>query len=73
MGQLEALRPLFASLLSGEPGAPLALDMVPVFRVNRNHEMNGNQIMDWGLQVGGSVFRSANPPSTGPLDLRRAQ
>ncbi|HEY2495493.1 MAG TPA: type VI secretion system protein [Candidatus Angelobacter sp.] len=65
LSQLEALRPLFASLLSGEPGAPLALDMTPVFRVNRNHEMNGNQIMDWSLQVGGSVFRSADPPSTG--------
>jgi type VI secretion system protein ImpL len=33
--------------------------------VNRNHEMNGNQIMDWSLQVGGSVFRSADLPSTG--------
>jgi len=39
--------------------------MASVFRVNRNHEMNGNQIMYWGLQVGGGVFRSADPPSTG--------
>jgi type VI secretion system protein ImpL len=65
LSQLEVLRPLFASLLSGEAGAPLALDIAPVFRVNRNHEMNGKQIMDWSLQVGGSVFRSADPPSTG--------
>jgi len=40
--------------------------MASVFRVNRNREMNGNLIMYWGLQVGCSVFRSADPPSTVP-------
>lgn len=65
LNQLDGLRPLFASLLSGEPGAPLALDIAPIFRVNRNHEINGNQIIDWSLEVGGSTFRNADPPSTG--------
>ena len=64
LNQLDGLRPLFASLLS-EQGAPLALNVAPVFRVNRNHEINGNQIIDWSLQVGGNAFRSADPPSTG--------
>jgi type VI secretion system protein ImpL len=65
LNQLDGLRPLFASLLSGEPGAPPALDIAPVFRVNRNHEINGNQIIDWSLEVGPNTFRSADPPSTG--------
>ena len=65
LNQLDGLRPLFVSLLSGEPGAPLSLDMAPVFRVNRNHEINGNQIIDWRLQVGSNTFLSTDPPSTG--------
>jgi type VI secretion system protein ImpL len=67
LDQMDALRPLFASLLTGQPGAAPALDLSPVFRVNRNpkHEINGNQIIEWDLQAGESLFRNFDPPSTG--------
>jgi type VI secretion system protein ImpL len=64
LNQLDALRPLFASLTSNQPGAVPALDLAPAFRVNRKHEVNGNQIIDWNLQIGGSTFRNSDPPST---------
>ena len=54
LSQLDALRPLFASLLSGQPGAVPAFDIAPTFRVNRSHEVNGNQIADWQLTIGDS-------------------
>jgi len=67
LDQMDALRPLFASLLTGQPGAAPAFDLSPVFRVNRDprHEINGNQIIDWNLQAGESTFRNFDPPATG--------
>lgn len=62
INQLEALRPLLAALLSDQ--GPL-WDFTPVFRVNRNHEMNGNQIIDWTLLVGNTTFQNSEPPKTG--------
>jgi type VI secretion system protein ImpL len=65
LNQIDSLRPLFAPILTGQPGTALAFDLVPVFRVNRNHEINGNQIIDWNLQVGENVFRKFDQPAKG--------
>jgi type VI secretion system protein ImpL len=65
LDQVEALRPLFASLLTGQSGATPVFDFAPAFRVNRNHEINGNQIIEWNLQANGNTFRNFDPPSTG--------
>jgi len=67
LDQMDALRTLFASLLTGQPGATPAFDLSPVFRVNRDprHEINGNQIIEWNLQAGESTFRNFDPPATG--------
>jgi type VI secretion system protein ImpL len=65
LDQIEALRPLFASLLTGQSGAAPAFDFAPAFRVNRNHEINGNQIIEWNLQADGNTFRNFDPPTTG--------
>jgi len=46
------MRPLFAPLLAAEDENPdLILDLELDFRVNRDNEVNGNQIMDWYSQV----------------------
>jgi type VI secretion system protein ImpL len=65
VNQLEALRPIFASLLSAQPDQAPAWDFVPVFRANRGHEINGNQIMDWTFVAGNAVFRNSDPQKVG--------
>ncbi len=65
VNQLESLRPLLQSLLTGQPNAALAFDFVPAFRANRGHEINGNQIIDWTLLSGNDAFRNSDPPRTG--------
>ena len=59
LSQLDDLRPLFTSLLSGQPGALPAFDIAPVFRVNRGHELNGKEIAAWRLTIGDSANRIA--------------
>jgi type VI secretion system protein ImpL len=59
------LRPIFVSFLSGQPDALPAFDIVPEFRVNRDREINGNQIIDWGLQAGAESFHYPDPQRTG--------
>lgn len=50
--QVESMRPLFAPLLAAEDENPdLILDIDFEFRVNRDNEVNGNQIIDWYAQV----------------------
>lgn len=54
---MDKLRPLVmppAGSAGKEP--PMSLDFVPAFRVNRSQEVEGNQIISWGLQVGGQLF-----------------
>jgi hypothetical protein len=63
LDRMDALRPLFTSLLSGPAPLP-ALDFVPTFRVNRTREINGNQIIDWTLQSGENTVRKSDPPTT---------
>lgn len=65
VNQLEALRPIFASLLSTPPAQAPAWDFVPVFRTNRGHEINGNQIIDWTLAAGNAAFRNSDPLKIG--------
>lgn len=63
--QLDSLRPAFESILSGQPEAVPMLDFVPAFRVNQTKEINGNQIMDWTLQVGEQTFHAHDPERPG--------
>ena len=62
LSELQAARPWFASLLStATAGQPPSLDIVPAFRVNRDQEIAGNQIIDWSLQVGAEVIHASEP------------
>jgi type VI secretion system protein ImpL len=65
LNQLEGLRPLFNPLLSAESDPVPVFDFVPFFRVNQGREINGNQIIDWTLQVGNDTFRYREPQRIG--------
>jgi type VI secretion system protein ImpL len=56
---------VFGSLLAGQPDPIPTLDIVPAFRVNQSREINGNQIIDWTLQVGDETFRYHDPERAG--------
>jgi type VI secretion system protein ImpL len=50
--QVKTVRPLFASLLTAEDENPdLVLDIDIAFRVNKENEINGNQIIQWWTQI----------------------
>ncbi len=50
--QVENVRGLFATILQSEEDTPdLTLDLEIDFRVNRDNEVNGNQIIEWWVQV----------------------
>lgn len=63
--QLDSLRPAFEPLISGQPDAAPMFDFVPAFRVNLTREINGNQIIDWTLQVGEQTFHYRDPERAG--------
>ena len=65
LNQMDGLRPLFNAFLAGPPEAAPAFDFVPLFRVNQGREINGNEIIDWTLQVGTENFRYRDPERTG--------
>lgn len=66
LDQMEKLRPVFSSLLSGQEDASvLALDFVPHFRANKDEEIGGNQIAGWTLSVGTDQYRDHEPERTG--------
>ncbi len=65
LNQLEGLRPLFSPLLAAESDPVPVFDFVPLFRVNQGREINGNQIIDWTLQVGADTFHYRDPQRTG--------
>lgn len=65
LNQLDGLRPVFSALLTGQPDSAPAFDFIPVFRVNQGREINGNEIIDWTLQVGSESFRYRDPERTG--------
>ncbi len=64
LNQLEGLQPLFAPMTTAEDQVPV-FDFVPVFRVNQGREVNGNQIIDWTLQVGTDTFHFHDPQRAG--------
>jgi type VI secretion system protein ImpL len=63
--QIKALQPLFVLPPTAQPETLPAFDFVPIFRVNTAHEVNGNQIIDWTLQVGTDTFRNQDPQRVG--------
>ncbi|MGE3540624.1 MAG: type VI secretion protein IcmF/TssM N-terminal domain-containing protein [Candidatus Tectimicrobiota bacterium] len=60
--QMEAVRTFFLSFLNGEPQqqGPV-FDLSVDFRVNKNRERGGNQIIDWQLLVGEQAVRARDP------------
>jgi len=70
LSQITAIRPVFAAfLMSAEKNPAPAFDFVVNFRVNRNHEIEGNQIADWGLEVGQQSFQPRAKENTGHWKL----
>ncbi|HEV2962461.1 MAG TPA: type VI secretion system protein [Candidatus Angelobacter sp.] len=65
MGQLEGLRPLFTPLMAADSDPIPIFDFVPIFRVNQGREVNGNQIIEWTLQVGADTFHYHDPQRAG--------
>jgi len=65
LNQIDSLRPLFTSLFSSQPDPVPVVDFAPAFRVNRNREIGGNEIIDWALQVGDTTFRDSDKQKTG--------
>lgn len=63
--QMDDLRPVFGPLLSGQPNPVPSFDIIPAFRVNQGREINGNEIIDWTLQVGADSFHYHDPERAG--------
>ena len=66
LDQAEGLRALIipaGAEVEKEP--PLTLDVTPQLRVNRGNETDGNQIIEWTLQIGGQIFRQNEPVHVG--------
>ncbi|MGH9412942.1 MAG: type VI secretion system protein [Terriglobales bacterium] len=61
---MEALEPLWKPLLAHTAPMPV-LDVTPAFRVNREHEQGGNEIIGWKLTLGSRMFTPTQPPQTG--------
>ncbi len=62
LDDLDKLRPLVvASSPDAEKEPPFTVDFIPHFRVNQGAEREGNQIIEWVLQVGGQISGSASP------------
>jgi type VI secretion system protein ImpL len=68
--QMEQLRPLWAAFLANQAQEPVPVfDVTPTFRVNRQRERGGNQIIAWTLRIGDQVFQSGAPALTGRWSL----
>jgi type VI secretion system protein ImpL len=61
LDQMEAIRPFveFEGDSSKEP--PFTLEFTPHFRVNQGNESVANEIIEWNMQVGGTIFRQNEP------------
>jgi len=65
LDQVDRLKPMFASMLTAEGENPdLALTAEFQFRVNRDNEVNGNQIIEWWAQVGEDRIELGGPKSS---------
>ncbi|MBV9506521.1 MAG: hypothetical protein JO323_16130 [Acidobacteriia bacterium] len=70
LSQITAIRPVFASLLAKSDKDPiLGFDIAVKFGVNRNKEIEGNQIIDWSLDVGRHNIEYQAKEKTGHWDL----
>jgi type VI secretion system protein ImpL len=66
LDQMEKLRPLVADPSpDAEKEPPFTLDFTPRFRVNRQREVGGIQMIDWTLQAGGQLFHLHEPDHPG--------
>jgi hypothetical protein len=63
MRRVDAFAPLLAT--SRDLQTAVAVDIVPEFRVNRDAEIGGNQVVAWDLSVGRQMFRDTEPVKTG--------
>ena len=62
LSNLAAAQPFFNALTSNPKAS---IDFLPHFRADREHEVGGNQIADWTLQVGSDTFRASEPERKG--------
>ncbi|MFB6286104.1 MAG: type VI secretion protein IcmF/TssM N-terminal domain-containing protein [Candidatus Bipolaricaulia bacterium] len=54
LGRIEKLRPFFGAFLDRPSTYPVpTVDVVPIFRVNRDREVLGDQVIGWHMRVGG--------------------
>lgn len=52
LDQVDAIRPLFGAAIDYYSTYPLpTIDVDPQFRVNRNREVGGQQIIDWSMRI----------------------
>ena len=62
LAMLRDTRSWFSSLLTtSSSGETASLDVIPQFRVNREDESGGNQIIGWTLQIGNSAVHNGDP------------
>lgn len=70
LSQMAGIRPVFAAFLAGAQKNPVpAFDFVVNFRVNQSKEIEGNQVIDWGLDVGQQSFQYRAKQNTGHWQL----
>lgn len=66
LDMLGAVRPMLSAVLGIDAagGTPATLDLWPEFRINRSHELGGDQIIEWRIDTGGAA--QAGPAATAP-------
>jgi type VI secretion system protein ImpL len=70
LSQMAEIRPVFAAFLMGAEKNPVpAFDFAVNFRVNQNKEIEGNQIIDWSLDVGPQSYQYRAKENTGRWHL----
>ena len=66
LSQMGAIRPVFAAFLAGADKNPAPeFNFIVNFRVNQSKEIEGNQILDWGLDIGQQSYQYRGKQNTG--------
>jgi type VI secretion system protein ImpL len=66
LNQIEQLRAFVVSPSGeAEKEPPLTFEFIPKFRVSQNTESGGNEIVEWTMQIGGTIFRNGEPEHPG--------
>lgn len=60
--QLERVKAFLAPLYPAEEGAPSGYDVGVDFRVNQSAEIDGNQVIDWTMEIGSQNLKLRDAP-----------